>query len=362
MPHKWQAFLIYQASNVVILIYNVGILRRAAWTHDIGMTLSLLMMLTYFITSLARASSKLPSSFVWTTFINDGTGWSDGVVFLTGLVNSNFGFVGVDGAIHLAEDANNAAVAVPWALVSTVVIGFITAFPFVVAMFYCISDPLSVLASPVPIFEIWRQAVRSDEGATAMTVLLLLTGYFSLNACQQTASRLTWSFARDRGLVFSGPIGAIHPALGVPVWALIANTSVVFIMGCIYLGSTAAFNAIVATSLILMHMTFAIAAGLKMMRRRASRFLPEKSPGWSWNLGIMGWVFDFITVAWGFITLIFYSFPTTTPTTGSSANYAAAVLAVMAVFAVINWFAYAKKNYKGPRIDLEKLREVEAMN
>ncbi len=320
------------------------------------MALSLMMMLTYFIACLARASPKLPSSFVWTVFVNNGTGWSNGIVFLTGLVNANFGFVGIDGAIHLAEDAKNAAVAVPWALVATVAIGFLTAFPFVVAMFYCISDPDAVLASPVPIFEIWSQAVRSDKGATIMTALLLLTGYFSLNASQQTASRLTWSFARDRGLVFSGAIGAMHPTLGVPIWALIANAFVVFIMGCVYLGSNATFNAMVATSVILMHITFAIAAGLKMLRRRAAHFLPEKSSNWSWNLGISGWIFDFVTVAWGSIALIFYCFPTTTPTTGSEANYVGAVLAVMALFAVINWFIYARKHYEGPRVDLEKFR------
>ena len=358
---QWQGFLIYQASNIVILIYNIGFLRGAAWTHEIGMALSLLMMLTFFVACLARASPKLPSSYVWTEFVNDGTGWSNGVVFLVGLVNPNFGFIGVDGAIHLAEDAKNAVAAVPWALVATVLIGFVTAFPFVVAMFYCISDAALVLNSPVPIFEIWRQATRSDTAATVMTVLLIVIGYFGLNAAQQTASRLTWSFARDRALVFSGHVGTMHPALKVPVWALLANAFVVFIMGCVYLGSTAAFNAIVATSLILMHMTFAIVAALKMLRGRVVPFTPQNSSGWSWNLGLWGWLFDSLTVAWGFITLIFYCFPITTPTKGSKANYAPAVLAVMALFAVFNWFAYAKKHYKGPRVDMSRIKEVKVL-
>ena len=47
-------------------------------------------------------------------------------------------FDGLDGAIHLAEDCSNAAVAVPLALMSTVVIGFITSFTFTVAMIYCV--------------------------------------------------------------------------------------------------------------------------------------------------------------------------------------------------------------------------------
>jgi choline transport protein len=56
-------------------------------------------------------------------------GWSsDGIVFLTGLVNANYIYSGIDGAIHLAEECKNAAVAVPRALISTTIIGFLTSF------------------------------------------------------------------------------------------------------------------------------------------------------------------------------------------------------------------------------------------
>jgi amino acid transporter len=68
-------------------------------------------------------------------------------MFLTGLANPNIMYVGIDGAIHLAEDAVNAKTAVPWALCAAVVVGFVTAFLFVVVMFYCISDPNAVLPS-----------------------------------------------------------------------------------------------------------------------------------------------------------------------------------------------------------------------
>ena len=95
-----------------------------------------------------------------------------------------------------------------------------------------------------------------------------------------------------------------------------------------------------------------------MWRRRAARFLPEKNAGsgFNFNFGLLGWFFDFITVAWAIIILIFYCFPTTNPTTGSAANYAAAVLFVMAMFGLLNWFIYARKHYTGPKVDLEKFR------
>ena len=66
----------------------------------------------------------------------------------------------------------------------------------------------------------------------------MITGIFALNASQQTASRLTWSFARDDALILSSKIGKLNRGLGVPVWGLIFNSVVVFIIGCVYLGST----------------------------------------------------------------------------------------------------------------------------
>lgn len=65
-----------------------------------------------------------------------------------GLINSNYGFAGLDGAVHLAEDCTNAASAVPLALFTAIGIGFGTAFAFVVAALYCVKDFHAVVDSP----------------------------------------------------------------------------------------------------------------------------------------------------------------------------------------------------------------------
>lgn len=110
--------------------------------------LSLIAFFVITITCLAESNPKQSSDFVWREFVNT-SGWSsDGVVFLTGLVNPNFIFSGLDGAIHLAEECTNAAVAVPRALVSTVAIGFVTALVFAIGMCYSYHDFDAVLASP----------------------------------------------------------------------------------------------------------------------------------------------------------------------------------------------------------------------
>ena len=119
------------------------------WYIDNGpVVVSISSFLAILITCLARSPEKRTSEFVWTTFINQ-SGWSsNGVAFLTGLINPNYIYAGIDGAIHLAEECSNASTAVPFALTSTLTIGFVTAFTFVIAMLYTMTDMDAVINTP----------------------------------------------------------------------------------------------------------------------------------------------------------------------------------------------------------------------
>lgn len=111
----------------------------------IVVVLSIGSFFTLIITSLARTSGKFQSTeTVWATFSNE-SGWTDGIAFLTGLINPNYMYAGIDGAIHLAEECRNAAVVVPRALMSTISIGFLTSFIFAIVMLYCTSSFEAVL-------------------------------------------------------------------------------------------------------------------------------------------------------------------------------------------------------------------------
>lgn len=145
--------------------------RRTSWIHDVGceyyfawrmytawknanqtvfktVIFSLTSFFVILVSCVARAPSYNSNEFVWTNFVNN-SGWSSGaVVFLTGMANPNFIYAGIDGAVHLAEEVSNAAQAVPRALLSTIVIGFTTAFAFALAMLYSLSDFDKVVEDP----------------------------------------------------------------------------------------------------------------------------------------------------------------------------------------------------------------------
>ncbi|KAJ9644148.1 hypothetical protein H2199_004016 [Coniosporium tulheliwenetii] len=358
---RWHIFLEFQAFNVMFLLFNIYIIERAQWIHTVGFVGSIIAVVVIFITCLATSSPKSSSEYVWTQFVNPDSGWPNGVVFLTGLVSPNYMYVGIDGAIHLAEECVNATIAVPRTIVLVIVVGFLTAFPFGIAMLYSVTDWEAILTTPtgVPIYQIFLQATKSAAGGTVIFIMMLVFAYFALIASMQSASRLTWSFARDDAIIFSRFFSQIHPTLNVPVWALLFNSSVMFLLGCIYLGSTTAFNALIGVAVVLQQLGFAIPAALLMYRRRAPEYLPHRVGSFftHFNLGVFGWACNAVTVAWAIIVLIFFNFPNAIPVTGLTMNYIPAVLGGMAIFGIINWLLHARKHYYGPVIDVEHFKE-----
>ncbi|EMD68569.1 hypothetical protein COCSADRAFT_178367 [Bipolaris sorokiniana ND90Pr] len=348
---RWHVFLIYQSVCVMCLLHNIFSLRRTMWLFEVIFALSLAAFIAATVTSLARAPHFQSSKAVWVTFV-DLSGWDNkGLVFFIGLLTPGYMYAGIDGAIHLAEEARNARTAVPKALVSIWGIGFLTSFIVAVASMYAVQDFTAVATtkSGFPIFELWRQAMDSEAAATAFLVFTHVAGYMAVSGCQQTASRLTWSFARDSGLVASSKIALIDERWQVPIWALCANGVMTFLIGCVYLGSSTAFNAFIGTGLILQLVTFAFPAALLLLTGRPKRFLP---PNRTFGLPIaFGWVANVVTVAFALFCLVFYCFPPARPVTGSNMNYAPAVLAVIGIFIVANWFLHARKHYHGPQLE-----------
>ena len=98
---------------------------------------------------------------------------------------------------------------------------------------------------------------------------------FTVNAGQQTTSRLLWSFGRDNGFLFSKYFSAVSSKWEVPIWCLIFNAFWVMVEGCIYVASTTAFNAILSSCITLGMVSYAIPCALLLYQKRTSQVLPQ---------------------------------------------------------------------------------------
>lgn len=331
----WQYFLIFQFFNLCGLLHNIFASRKSAFLNDIGFVLSLLTFFITMVTCLAMSHPKMSSDMVWTTFVNH-TGWDNkGIVFLTGLLNAAFMYSGLDSTIHLAEECTNPKRAIPLALLSTVTVGFITSFVYTVAIAYSIVDieALSQSQLDIPLYEIWERATNSKAFATTFIGVLMPVTIIGINACVQTSSRLTWSFARDNAIAFSSIFQKVHPHLNVPVYALLLNFFLLFICGCIYLASSTGkflspnilspanfeqflvFNAVISSAIILQQVNFAFPIATLLYQQRSPTVLP---PDRYFNLKAFGWITNILTIITAIMVTLFFNFPVVMPATGSN--------------------------------------------
>lgn len=89
-----------------------------------------------------------------------------------------------------------------------------------------------------PIYTIWTQATNSPIAGTIFMASLFTISCVAINAVHQTASRMTWSFARDDALFGSRWLGVVHEELNVPIYALVVNGVVVLLVGIVYVCSS----------------------------------------------------------------------------------------------------------------------------
>ena len=201
--------------------------------------ISLAAFLVFTVTTLSMQKDRQPSSVIWTSYTTD-SGWSPGVQVIIALASPIVSLCPLDGAVHLVEEVKDAPKVVPRTVLAALAIAFVTMLVFVLAMLYSITDFDAVIASPsgFPLFEIWTQATGVPAVPIVFTTVCLALLPIGTTVTLQVSSMMTWSLARDGGLAFNKHLTKIHTGLNAPVWSLLLNYAIIFLIGCVYLFST----------------------------------------------------------------------------------------------------------------------------
>lgn len=119
---------------------------------------------------------------------------------------------GVDGAVHMVEEIKDASTVVPQSMMIGIMVNGVLGFAMLLALLFCIGNVDDALNTPTkfPFIEIFAQATGSHGGAVGMTTLVLFLIIFATIVTVTATSRMTWAFARDKGLPGSGIIGRVH--------------------------------------------------------------------------------------------------------------------------------------------------------
>ncbi|KAL8688095.1 MAG: hypothetical protein Q9224_004974 [Gallowayella concinna] len=231
------------------------------------------------------------------------------------------------------------------------------------------TDIDAVLNSSLPSAEIFYQITQSRGIVTFLMCWVILLYYMALTSQWVTAGRMTWAFARDRGIPYSEFFSHVSVHRDFPVRATVLSICFCGLYGLLYLASSTAFNSIVTGAVLylacnprdlsipssllklsLLNITYAIPQGILITRGR-SLALPSSRP---FNLGKAGYICNFLAPILVTIIATFICFPPQLPVTVSNMNYTPVIL--VGLFGVIIGLWYTRgKRFTGPKIDWEGL-------
>jgi choline transport protein len=203
-PKRWQGTLIMYAVLALTLLVNTYFVRLLPRLEGVVMILHIVGFFAVLI-PIVHFAPISSNAFVWKQFTNISGYTSNGTSWLIGQAASAILFIGYDGACHMAEEVENAAMNVPRAMFFTIFVNGVLGFAAYIFILYCFGDPEETLGSPYgqPFIQIFNNALQSKVGTTVLTALLITLYVFATFGFVASASRQTWAFSRDNGLPLS---------------------------------------------------------------------------------------------------------------------------------------------------------------
>ncbi|KAI0134052.1 amino acid/polyamine transporter I [Xylariales sp. AK1849] len=344
----WHVFIAYILVTWVACLSVCFFNRAMPFLNNLGI---FFILAGFFITVIVLAvmpgrdgrPAHATNSFVWTEWSAD-IGYPAGFVFATGMLNGAFSVGVPDVVSHLAEEIPNPARNVPIAIGLQMAIGFVTGLAYLIVIMYAINDFDALFEVDYPIAEIYRQGTGSAAGATGLLFLVLICIFIALVGLYITAGRTLWTLARDRATPFSRQLSKVHSKLHVPIVTTVLTAVLVTVLGCIYVGSTTAFNAFVG-SFVIMSSSSYIAAILPHLLTGRKNIIYGT---FHLNRGPLGYILNAIACGYMIVWFVIYCFPFALPVDATTMNYASLLWGSSTVFLLVWWFLGARKGYEGP--------------
>lgn len=359
VPHGWHVTLIMYALLITQGLMNQYVFWIIPWVEIFAGLLHVIMWIV-FVSVLLTLAPRHTADFV---FLEKSalSGWDNQYIsFNLGLLTSTWGFVGMfnfvtsnlkeatltedqlgfDGAVHMSEEVRKARHAVPRAMFWSIVMNGILAYGMVLVFLFCLGDVEDVLASTYPLLSIAVNATGSVSAGSAMVGLSMIVTLACALGSVASASRLTWAWSRDGAL--PAYFSYIDPKHRVPIRSVWLPIVIVMLLGLLNVGSSIAFNVIVSLSTFGLYQSYLLAISCMLYARFSGRLEPAP-----WSLGRWGAPINICAIIYSAYIMVFLLFPSFLPIDASTMNYALPINAFVVIVAVIMWFVWAKKNWKG---------------
>lgn len=387
----WQGTLLTWAViavNVFINVVTPGMLPK----------IELMMMVLHLggfigiMVTLLTTSQIGSASSVFKTVFNEG-GWpTQGLSYCVGFMGNVATFVGADASVHMAEEVSNASLNIPRAICIGMIVNGLVGFAMMLTVLFCLGDAESVLETTTgfPFIQIFYNSVNSISGAVAMGAIVLVLTWACSTGITTAASRMTWSFARDKGTPFSSILSKVDPRTRVPIAAVGVVTSLAALLTLIYIGSYTAFNDVISLTITGFYGSYFLPCAFLLYHRIKGHVLPygtapeiqdQSSPFgqdiagksevsepvpaeeieeiaqarlvWGpWHIpGLLGTINNAYACTYMIFVIFWSVWPPATPVSASTMNYSVVVTGGVMILSGIWYFVRGRREYKGPLVD-----------
>ncbi|KAK5989654.1 Choline transport protein [Cladobotryum mycophilum] len=274
------------------------------------------------------------------------SGWPDGWSFCVGLLHAAYATSSTGMIISMCEEVKEPSTQVPKAMVWTIVINLFAGLLFLIPLVFVMPDlaMLANLASGQPVPTIIKSAVGSAGGAIGLLIPIMVLALMCGICCTTAASRCTWAFARDGAIPGSKWWIKVNKTLDVPFNAMMLSMAVQIILGVIYFGSSAAFNAFSGVGVISLTASYATPIAISLFTGRK-----QVTKG-KFYLGPIGTFCNIVSVAWTLLAMPLFCMPTIIPVTAKTVNYAPVVFVAATLISGLWYWFWGHKNYAGPPV------------
>ncbi|KAG2360781.1 amino acid transporter [Suillus spraguei] len=259
-------------------------------------------------------------------------GWPSGFAFILSLLAPLWTIGGYDSSVHMSEEASNAATAIPWAIIGSIVVSAILGWGINVSLAFCMgSDIERILTSPIgqPMAQIFYNSL-GQKGALALWSLVIVAQYMMGSSLLLVGSRQSFAFARDGGLPFSRYLYRINSYTRTPVNTVWLDASLTLAIGLLAFASTQAIDAMFTLVVASSYVSYITPIVTRFAFKNNFRSGP-------FNLGKFSFPVAATAVSWMVFMIVVFFFPTTPQTTAPEMNYTAVVLGGYMSLAIL-WY------------------------
>ncbi|KAF7795154.1 hypothetical protein EIP86_006302 [Pleurotus ostreatoroseus] len=237
-----------------------------------------------------------------------------------------------DSSVHISEEASNAAIAVPWAIVGAISIAGILGWAINVSLAFCMGTDLdAIIDSSQPMAQIFFRSF-GQKGCLAVWAFIVICQYMMGSSMVLAASRQSFAFARDGALPFSNWLYRMNGYTKTPVNTVFFTCGCAILLGLLSFAGSSAINAVFSLSITALYIAYSIPI--------AARFLGDNDfkPG-PFSLGIFSAPVALIACSFMAFMFVVFLFPATPAPSVPDMNYAVVVLGGTMILSLV-WYYF----------------------